>query len=246
MPEPILLKLLRKHWGCPAWVYVEPDRGWLRIAESCPELIELEDGTCMEVRDAREFVIARPTGELLESQGSLESLPDGVVTAEMLGPPAIAMIREAFEDVPYPGDNRLVEGYRDDEVVAIEKQFRRLHNWTAMKNPEFLDGAPDGLASALCFMTPAARHYYLPAYLILDIEGKLGRAEPYFRLTMGFSESGACGCYEEEFRAYTPAQARAIIAYLRWMGCDGVSYDETQRAIEVFWLARAEANTEGA
>lgn len=235
MPEPTLIRLLRERWGCPAWVYVEPDRGWLRVAESCPELLEFEDGTCMEVVDARKFVIARPTGELLESQGSLESLPEGVVTAGMLGPPAIAMIREAFEDVPYPGDHHIVNSTLGDEPAAIAKQFRKLHNWTAMKTPEFLDGAPDGLASALCFMTPAARRYYLPAYLILDIQGKLHRTDPSF-FVMG-DMSAHC----DEF---TPAQARAIIAYLRWKGCDIVSYDDAQRAIDVFWQARADANTE--
>jgi hypothetical protein len=46
----------------------------------------------------------------------------------------------------------------------------------------------DGHANALSFFSEAGFRYFLPAYLISDLRGKLQTADPLFHLTHGFSD----------------------------------------------------------
>ena len=57
-------------------------------------------------------------------------------------------------------------------------------DWQSL-SPQFIDGSPDGLASALCFFSHAAFQFYLPAYLIADADGLLERVDPVYFLTHG-------------------------------------------------------------
>jgi hypothetical protein len=99
-----------------------------------------------------------------------------------------AQIREAFADVDYPGDWCLRGSDEGIEPYSLEEEFRGKRDKEAL-DAEFLDKAPDGLGSALCFFSDEALRFYLPAYLIADIDGKLERVDPIFFLLHGLDES---------------------------------------------------------
>ena len=78
-----------------------------------------------------------------------------------------AEIETAFANVSYPGDDNLTTSYNplssnDDEGVA---DYFRKTSWHghSVQNLRYH-------SCALSFFTPAAFHYYLPAFLIADLE----------------------------------------------------------------------------
>ena len=76
-------------------------------------------------------------------------------------------IEAAFADVLYPGDDNLTSNYNplsanDDEGVA---DYFRQTSWRGHPVQELRYHS-----CALSFFTPAAFHYYLPAFLIADLE----------------------------------------------------------------------------
>ncbi|HYE19095.1 MAG TPA: hypothetical protein VEA69_11660 [Tepidisphaeraceae bacterium] len=94
----------------------------------------------------------------------------------------------AFADVPYPGDDRIVDTLQDDEGVV--EYFRG-------RPPT--GHAPADLRrhdSALSFLTPDALHYYLPAFLAAVVEDPVASdvlSQP--TLTFGASFKYAPGGY---------------------------------------------------
>ncbi|MBI4655176.1 MAG: hypothetical protein HY746_00360 [Elusimicrobia bacterium] len=75
-------------------------------------------------------------------------------------------IELAFADVPYPGDDDLVDGI-DPESMDTAECFKGI-KWQDWKekpsqflNPKF--------NSDLFFLSPAAFHYYLPLYMIFSL-----------------------------------------------------------------------------
>ncbi len=80
-------------------------------------------------------------------------------------------IRRTFADTPYPGDHALVRsrGQEPDAVVAL---FRGKNDWRAL-TADYVDRAGAASPSALSFLSPAAFRFYLPAYLLADIDGGL-------------------------------------------------------------------------
>src|SRR2546430_7340434 len=96
----------------------------------------------------------------------------------------VASIREAFSSVEYPGDWRLRGSGEGTEPFLLEKEFRGKDDWRKL-DAKFIDSAPDGFATALGFFSDEAFRFYLPAYLIADLEGHLERTNPVFHLTHG-------------------------------------------------------------
>jgi hypothetical protein len=95
----------------------------------------------------------------------------------------IEHILSAFGDNEYPGDQYLqgsVEGCEPFEEVG---PFQGRVDWQSIE-PEFLDDRAD----ALSFFSQAGLRFFLPAFLIADVQGLLMRADPLFHLTGGFSE----------------------------------------------------------
>lgn len=89
---------------------------------------------------------------------------------------AAETIQAAFADVPYPGDNGIgkrVPGsnvYTSLETGSVEAFFAGRH-WTEI-NWDVLWHEYEGQASACpTFMTPAAFRYYLPAYMLMALQG---------------------------------------------------------------------------
>jgi len=137
-------------------------------------------------------------------------------------------IRVAFARMEYPGDWCLRGSNEGDEPYLVERDFEGKTDWRDLE-PEFIDQSPDGLASALSFFSDEAFHFYLPAYLIADIDGKFERSEPVFHLTHGLTDCSKrerinARRYGErtkfdgatfKFAMFNRQEAEAIVAYLK-------------------------------
>lgn len=99
-----------------------------------------------------------------------------------------AQIRDAFAGVQFPGDGCLSNSREGTEPLLLEKEFEGKDDWTAL-DPAFIDQAPDGFGTALSFFSDEAFHFYLPAYLLADLDGRLQQADPVFHLTHGLDRS---------------------------------------------------------
>jgi hypothetical protein len=161
-----------------------------------------------------------------------------------------ALIRDAFADTEYPGDDALVrsQGDEPDEVVAL---FRGKTDWRAL-NASFVDLAGAASPSALSFFSPAAFRFYLPAYLIADLSGALMFTEPSFFLYFGVDDTTRdlragtqlwWEVQEKHFAPFTNKEAAAIVEYLRCKADDPMSTEHDQRsigdALRNYWIKRA-------
>jgi hypothetical protein len=170
------------------------------------------------------------------------------------------LIQHAFADTPYPGDDALVRSAGDepDEVVDL---FRGRNDWRRL-SAEFVDRAGAASPSALSFFSAGAFRFYLPAYLIADLERKLMYTDPLFYLYFGLDQEtrtrsvhvpgrGATTWWavqQEHFAGFTRGEAAAIVAYLRWRTVQDepeFSRRSVQEALESYWLPKAGAENEG-
>lgn len=163
-----------------------------------------------------------------------------------------AQIRKAFSRVRYPGDDQLRGVGEGDEPFCVERDFRGKREWQTL-SPQFLDQSPDGLASALRFLSNEAFRFYLPAYLIADLEGQLRQSDPLLHLTYGLDRRSAqkrlsrsrygadtwSGYARKRFAGFTREEAAAIVAYLEFKRSEGVRLRETGEALEGYWNHRA-------
>lgn len=93
----------------------------------------------------------------------------------------VAGIREAFAVTPHPGDAFLV-GSRDGcEPAETLEPFRGLAHWSDVP-PETLDAE----YTALSFLSDGGFRFFLPAYVVAELEGRLATADPLFHLASGF------------------------------------------------------------
>ena len=163
-----------------------------------------------------------------------------------------AQIREAFADVPYPGDGSLINSNEGDEPFRVENDFRGERDWRAL-DPEFIDQSPGGLASALSFFSHEAFRFYLPAYLIADLDGGLQRVNPVFHLTHGLDESSRrepinpqrygdkrwADFARERFGTFSHEQAAAVVAYLTLKSPNECERNRIEEALRNYWNERA-------
>ena len=172
-------------------------------------------------------------------------MPDSEKVAEQ--------ILSAFGSVQYPGDLCLRRSSEGDEPFLVEDEFKGKTDWRVLE-PEFLDQAPDGFSSALSFFSEEAFHFYLPAYLLADIRGELRRTTPVFYLTHGFDDSsrsqmvnsrryGQTTWFDEtskRFAAFSPQQARAIVAYLLFKRqSDPWECERIDQSLKNYWNKKA-------
>ncbi len=95
----------------------------------------------------------------------------------------IEQIRQAFSDTERPGDAFLQgshEGCEPGEAIA---PFLGVTDWSQL-DPKVLDAN----YNALSFFSEGGFRYFLPAYLIADLQDLLKTADPVFHLTNGFSD----------------------------------------------------------
>jgi hypothetical protein len=159
----------------------------------------------------------------------------------------------AFAANPYPGDDNLRRSDMGEEPYLVEQEFRGKTNWQVL-DAEFLDTAPLGLASALSFLSDAAFRFYLPAYLIADIEGKLRSTSPAFHLWYGLDDASKdtvvnpvlygdrtwFHCQQERLALFGDLEVSAILSYLSWkIETDPFERPQIEQALRNYWLGRA-------
>jgi len=151
-----------------------------------------------------------------------------------------AIIREAFTEAVFPGKDALVEGTERDEVILVKTAFQDKKDWR-MLTPEFLAQAPDGYSSALNFFSKEAFRFYLPGYLLGDIDGKMNWP-PDFHLTSGLIGLSPTVYAQERFAGFTAKECQAIIRYLDFKLYDDSRLSSSrniQRALASYWYPRA-------
>jgi hypothetical protein len=165
-------------------------------------------------------------------------------------------ISRAFRSVEYPGDWCLRGSNEGDEPFLLEREFKGKNDWAAL-DPNFIDRAPDGLASALSFFSDEAFRFYLPAYLIADLAGQLQQTDVVFHLTQGldmasrnervnprrYGQRTWFDLASHRFSVFDRDQAAAITAYLlAKAGSDSLADFEKVRideALQNYWYTRA-------
>jgi len=95
----------------------------------------------------------------------------------------IQKIEASFAGNEFPGARFLQGSFEGCEPYEELGPFEKLEDWRGIE-ADFLDGH----ASALSFFSEAGFRYFLPAYLISDLQGQLYTADPLFHLTHGFSD----------------------------------------------------------
>lgn len=93
----------------------------------------------------------------------------------------IDAIRDAFRGNVFPGEHFLQGSFEGCEPAAEVGPFRDRKDWTAIES-EFLDAH----YAALSFFSEAGFRFFLPAYMVADLNDKLRTADPLFHLTHGF------------------------------------------------------------
>ena len=73
------------------------------------------------------------------------------------------------------------------KAALLEAELRGKTDWRAL-DAAFIDQAPEGFGTALSFFSDEAFHFYLPAYLLADLDRALKQANPVFALTHGLDE----------------------------------------------------------
>jgi hypothetical protein len=164
-----------------------------------------------------------------------------------------ARIVTAFQETPSPVPSRLRGSDEGEEPFLLELEFRDVPDWRDLP-ASFLDRAPDGFGSALSFFSPEAFRYYLPAYLLADLEKQLVQADPAFVLCHAFADGmrdtpvnpGRYGDWTwaeaagERFVTFTSVERAAIAAYLRYrverdvLGVDRVMIEQ---AVRSYWAS---------
>lgn len=162
-------------------------------------------------------------------------------------------VRSAFAAAPRPANSELRDSSEGDEPYLLEKEFSDKKDWQRL-DANFLDQAPGGYSSALSFFTSKAFRYYLPAYLIADVDGLLEHAEPTFHLWYGLDDKASrqkvnpqrygdwtwAEATRQRFAAFTQPEARAIVAYLRYKAKrNDFDRPKIEQALRNYWLSRA-------
>ncbi|GIK42243.1 MAG: hypothetical protein BroJett011_60760 [Chloroflexota bacterium] len=167
----------------------------------------------------------------------------------------IKAIREAFGPNEYPGDRFLQGSFEGEEPYTEIEPFKGKVDWQAI--PAAL---LDAHYSAPNFFSEAALRFFLPAYLIADLQDELQTAEPLYLLVHGFSDLavehplktrtfvrktgkttfinprryGAMTFYDyarSRLSIFTREEAQAIVAYLKYKS-EADPYHLHQAAIE--------------
>ncbi len=94
----------------------------------------------------------------------------------------IETIRGAFGSNEYPGEGFLQGSFEGCGPWEEVGPFKGMNDWRGIEA-----GFLDGHANALSFFSEAGFRFFLPAYLIADLRGRLSVADPVFHLTHGFS-----------------------------------------------------------
>jgi hypothetical protein len=167
-----------------------------------------------------------------------------------------AQILDAFDSVEFPGDWCLINSREGTEPFLLEQEFKGKVDWRDL-DPSFIDQAPDGFGTALNFFSDEAFHFYLPAYLLADLDGLLKQADPVFYLTHGLERAsreekinprryGERTWFEHarhKFAIFNVRERAAIVGYLKHKrDTDALTELDQMRiddAIGIYWANEA-------
>jgi len=156
-----------------------------------------------------------------------------------------AEIATAFTAL-HPGDDAIRGSDLGCEPFEVAALYRGRDDWRTLE-PAFLDQAGLGFLSAEAF------RFYLPAFLLADLDDALMSATPSFYLSHGLDDVGKLNrvnphMYGERtwfdhiadrFAVFTTAEAHAVLGYLLWVVHRDHGVDTTiAEAIDNYWLAR--------
>ena len=148
-----------------------------------------------------------------------------------------------------------------DEPYEVERAFADKFDWRLLE-ASFLDSAPNGLGSALSFFSDEAFRYYLPAYLLADLDNALEGVDVAFHLSHGLDDKtrdepinpqryGArtwLDAARSRFSGFTADEAHAIAEYLAYKA-DREEIDfvreSLEQALRTYWRQRAGGRTSG-
>lgn len=165
-------------------------------------------------------------------------------------------IHRAFARGEYPGDWCLTNSREGFEPGLLDEEFKGKSDWRAL-DAAFIDQAPNGYGTALSFFSDEAFRFYLPAYLLADLDDKLQQADAVFALTHGFDNKsrgerinprryGERTWFEHarhKFAVFNAEQAKSIVAYLRHKLAGDTITDfqksHIREALDNYWAARA-------
>ena len=145
----------------------------------------------------------------------------------------------------------LVNSRLGDEPYRIAEAFADKDDWTTL-DPEWLGGVPDGLGSAMSFLSDEAICFYLPAFIAAHLGGHLRAFTPDFPLTHGFDDASrnkeispkrdeTWGEYAvKRWQHLTPDQCFAVVHYLEWViAQEGRDFAPgTFEALSSYWYPR--------
>lgn len=96
----------------------------------------------------------------------------------------IELIRHAFSKTDHPGDGFLQGSREGEDSLAAVEPFRGFTDWSTV-DAATLDENYD----ALSFLSEGGFRFFLPAYLIADLNDQLRTAEPVFHLAGAFRDA---------------------------------------------------------
>jgi hypothetical protein len=162
-------------------------------------------------------------------------------------------IRRAFTTATRPAPGAIHESIESDEAgTLLEADFAGVTDWRDL-NAGFLDQAPAGYGSALSFFSDEAFRYFLPAYLLADLDDRLDRADPTFHLCHGLTDPTAdqpinprrygdrtwSDAARSRLAGFTPSETAAVAAYLEHRAViDEINRDDITQALTNFWQLR--------
>jgi hypothetical protein len=165
----------------------------------------------------------------------------------------IAEIGRAFRDTPHSGDRFLQGSFEGSEPREVAEAFSGFEAWSDVPT-EILDGH----YTALGFLSEGGFRFFLPAYLVADLRGRLRTADPVFHLTHGFAE-GSRSAFVNPRRygamtwldyarmrlsVFAREEAAAVVGYLEYRrerDEHGIAEPAIDAALTLFWYERASA-----
>lgn len=159
------------------------------------------------------------------------------------------LIRTSFTTAVRPEAGTIHVSEQSDEAsTLLEADFEGQGRWQDL-DPSVLDQAPGGFGTALSFFSDEAFRYYLPAYLIADLDAQLSQADPVFHLTHGLTDATRdqrlAGQLEgstwwevrtSRLEAFTREERTAIVAYLEHRAAtDPCARDDISQALRSYW-----------
>jgi hypothetical protein len=155
---------------------------------------------------------------------------------------AVREVETAFREIAYPGDERLLHPkLLDDHEIDI-RPLRGYTSWRSVPDPVLeLENAGLGALSAAAFQ------FFLPAYMQWTL--KHFSSSDAFTVDSTIYALAPHGSTREfsisKYALFTPAQASAVVAFLRVMAASPSLVDATaaEEALRTYWLPRLESGT---